>query len=200
VITMLIFSALVFLLQMPVFLDFFNSTGTKMSSLMHLLTTPWFYVTLFCIVGVLALLYIIIRKLSIYNKVKDLVRNILQGLISVRGVKNFPLFILYSILIWLCYFLHFYIAFQCFDFSAPLSVMAGLVMFVAGTFAVIVPTPNGAGPWHFAVITMMMLYGVTATDASLFALLVHGIQTLLVVLLGIYGWISLSFRNSKSKN
>ena len=49
-------------------------------------------------------------------------------------------------------------------------------MFVGGTFAVIVPTPNGAGPWHFAVITMMMLYGVNATDAGAFALIVHGIQ------------------------
>ena len=57
-------------------------------------------------------------------------------------------------------------------------------MFVGGTFAVIVPTPNGAGPWHFAVITMMMLYGVNATDAGIFALIVHGIQTLLVIVLG----------------
>lgn len=68
---------------------------------------------------------------------------------------------------WLCYFLHFYLTFYCFPFSADLGLQAGLVMFVAGTFAVIVPTPNGAGPWHFAVITMMMLYGVSSSDAAL---------------------------------
>lgn len=67
-------------------------------------------------------------------------------------------------------------------------------MFVGGTFAVLVPTPNGAGPWHFAVITMMMLYGVDATDASLFALVVHAIQTLLVILLGIVGWMHLQWQ------
>ena len=33
---------------------------------------------------------------------------------------------------------------------------------------------------------MMMLYGVNVTDAGIFALIVHGIQTFLVVLLGIY--------------
>ena len=60
-------------------------------------------------------------------------------------------------------------------------------MFVGGTFAVSVPTPNGAGPWHFAVITMMMLYGVNATDAGIFALIVHGIQTLLVIVLASTG-------------
>ena len=68
-------------------------------------------------------------------------------------------------------------------------------MFVGGTFAVIVPTPNGAGPWHFAVISMMMLYGVNETDAGIFALIVHGIQTFLVVLLGVYGLAALSLTN-----
>ena len=66
-------------------------------------------------------------------------------------------------------------------------------MFVAGTLAVIVPTPNGAGPWHFAVITMMMLYGVNVTDAGIFALIVHGVQTLLVIILGLWGWLHLQF-------
>ena len=97
------------------------------------------------------------------------------------------MFVLYTLLIWLCYFYHFYITFYCFQFTEHLSFFAGMVMFVGGTFAVIVPTPNGAGPWHFAVITMMMLYGVNATDAGVFALIVHGIQTLLVIVLGIYG-------------
>lgn len=64
-----------------------------------------------------------------------------------------------------------------FRFSDDLGVMAGLVMFAVGSIAVVVPTPNGAGPWHFAVITMMMLYGVGKEDAGIFALLVHGIQT-----------------------
>jgi len=189
VFTMLAFSLLVFLLQMPVFLDFFQTTGTKMQSIEHLLTTPWTYVSLFCIIGVLVLLRVLIRRLSIYNKVKGVMTNMREGLLSVGRVHNKPLFWLYTLLIWLSYFLHFYVAFYCFSFSANLGVMAALVMFVAGTFAVIVPTPNGAGPWHFAVITMMMLYGVSAVDASTFALLVHGVQTLLVVVLGVWGWL-----------
>ena len=78
-------------------------------------------------------------------------------------------------------------------------MMAALVMFGGGTFAVIVPTPNGAGPWHFAVISMMMLYGVNVTNAGIFALIVHGIQTLLVVLLGIYGLAALPFTNRQRK-
>ena len=59
--------------------------------------------------------------------------------------------------------------------------------------------PNGAGPWHFAIMEMMMLYGVNVTDAGIFALIVHGIQTFLVVLLGVYGLAALPFTNRQRK-
>ena len=125
------------------------------------------------------------------DTVNDVVLNVWEGILSLRSVSNVPLFVVYTLLIWACYFFHFYLTFYCFSFTAHLGVLAGLVMFVGGTFAVIVPTPNGAGPWHFAVITMMMLYGVSAADAGIFALIVHGIQTLLVIVLGLWGWLHL---------
>ena len=191
----LLMTGITFLTQMPVFLRFFEETGTKIPSLMHLLTSVWFYVILFCFIGVLILMYYLMRALSFFEKVKGVVLNVWEGIMSLKNVRNIPLFILYSILVWLCYFLHFYITFYCFGFTEHLSILAALVMFVGGTFAVLVPTPNGAGPWHFAVITMMMLYGVNVTDAGIFALIVHGIQTLLVIVLGIYGWMHLSLVN-----
>jgi hypothetical protein len=64
---------------------------------------------------------------------------------------------------------------------------------VVGSIAVIVPTPNGAGPWHFAVKTMLILYGVQADQALYFVLIVHTVQTLLVVVLGVYAWLRLAF-------
>ena len=40
---------------------------------------------------------------------------------------------------------------------------------------------------------MLTLYGVAATDALYFVLIVHSVQTLLVVALGVYAWIGLNF-------
>ena len=40
---------------------------------------------------------------------------------------------------------------------------------------------------------MLILYGIQANDALFFVLIVHSVQTLLVVLLGIYAWIALAF-------
>ena len=61
----------------------------------------------------------------------------------------------------------------------------------------LVPTPNGAGPWHFAVKTMLVLYGIAEPQAIVFALAVHTIQTALVVLLGAFGWARLSMTRSE---
>lgn len=126
---------------------------------------------------------------------RGMLKNVWLGCLSIRNVKHPVLYILYTVAIWACYFLHFYLTFYCFDFSAGLGWAAGMVLFVVGSIAVIVPTPNGAGPWHFAVITMMMMYGVSKEDAGIFALLVHGIQTFLLILLGIYGLVALPLTN-----
>ncbi len=190
--SILLITGITLCLEFPVFVTFFRQTGTKMPSFLHLLESPWFYVALFCVVGVVLLLVYLARMLSFYERVKGIALDVWQGILSLRYVRNIPLYLLHTLLLWACYFLHFYLTFFCFPFTEGLGFQAGLVMFVAGTFAVIVPTPNGAGPWHFAVITMMMLYGVSDTDAALFALIVHGIQTLLVVLLGFWGWLHLA--------
>lgn len=121
-------------------------------------------------------------------------------MVSLKDVRNAPLFIVYTLAIWLCYFLHYYLTFFCFDFTAHLGLECALVTFVVGSIAVIVPTPNGAGPWHFAVKTMLILYGVADTDALYFVLIVHSVQTLLVVALGIYSWVALAFTRKKIKS
>ena len=191
---LLVIAALTVALQFPLFRTFLNETGTKIPSLAHLLCSPWFYVSLFSVLAAVGLVWWLLAVFKLSHRVRLILRNVFEGVMSLRRVSNLPLFLFYTVAMWLCYYLHFYLTFRCFVFTESLGVMAGLVMFVAGTFAVIVPTPNGAGPWHFAVITMMMLYGVAPTEAGVFALIVHAVQTLLVIVLGLWGWGHVSFR------
>ena len=133
--------------------------------------------------------------MALLTKIKSIIRNFWEGVTSLGKMKNSSLFIIETVGIWFCYFMQFYLCVFCFGFSSGLSLAAALLLFVGGSIAVVVPTPNGAGPWHFAVMTMMMLYGVGKEDAGIFALLVHGIQTFLLILLGIYGLLALPFTN-----
>ncbi|MBE6274832.1 MAG: flippase-like domain-containing protein [Bacteroides sp.] len=183
------------LVQAPVFASFFQETGTNVERYAEVLTSVHFYILLACVLAILLLVFFLIRNVSVFAKLKGLVKNIWLGIIALKDVKHVPLYLIYTVGIWGSYFLEFYLTFYAFDFTAHLGIMAGMVMFVVGSIAVIVPTPNGAGPWHFAVITMMMLYGVGKEDAAIFALLVHGIQTFLLILLGIYGLSALPFTN-----
>ena len=192
-IIVLLISATAFLMQIGVFTNFFSKTGTRIDDVFGMFSPTGWLVTAICGVASVILIYYVLRHLSFYKKVKEMFSGIWQGISSLRKVKNIPLFVFYSLAIWGSYFLHYYLTFFCFDATANLGLSCALVSFVVGSVAVIVPTPNGAGPWHFAVKTMLILYGVADNQALYFVLIVHTIQTLLVILLGIYAWIALSF-------
>ena len=178
--------------------SFFRKTGTSIDRILSSFSLTGYLVTAVCGVAALILLHLLLKNLSIYNKVKTTLSGIWEGVLSLRGVKDLPLYLLFSIGIWVCYFLHYYLTFFCFDFTADLGIGCALVSFVVANFAVIVPTPNGAGPWHFAIKTMLILYGVQDEQALFFVLIVHTVQTLLVVALGIYAWGALLFSRRRS--
>ena len=199
----LVLSFLTFLTQIPVFLTFFQRTGISLGSMLSTFSLTGWLVTAACgllaLVGIVLLVRKTLPKPSLRREsspLKGELERVWSGLLSVRDLQQPLLFILYSVGIWASYFLHFYLTFFCFDFTAGLGALAALVAFVVGTFAVLVPTPNGAGSWHFAVKTVLVLYGVEQTAGALFVLIVHTLQTLLVALLGMYSSIALSFRKN----
>ena len=197
---MLTVTGVTLVFQMGIFDTFFVRTGTSMDSILGRFSTTGYLVTAVCAISVLLLMHVMLRRLSIYNKVKATLGGIKEGIISLKDVNNIPLFCFYTLGIWVSYFLHYYLTFFCFDFTSNLGLGCALVTFVVGSIAVIVPTPNGAGPWHFAVKTMLILYGVSDTNALYFVLIVHTIQTMLVIALGIYAWCALSFTKTRSEN
>lgn len=189
---------MVLLLEMSTFGMFFRKTGTNLHDILYGFSWAGYFVAFVCIVAMAILLRFLIRKLSIYNKVRATLKGIWQGVISMKDVHNIPLFVFFTLGIWVSYFLHYYLTFFCFDFTADLGLGCALVTFIVGSIAVIVPTPNGAGPWHFAVKTMLILYGVQDEHALYFVLIVHTVQTMLVVLLGVYAWLALNFTSRKN--
>ena len=186
-------AGLTLLFQLSIFGTFFEQTGTSLDTILQRFSLTGYLVTAVCVVSILILLHVLFQSLNIYSKVKATVSGIWQGVMSLKGVKNLPLFIFFTLGIWISYFLHYYLTFFCFEATEHLGLACALVTFVVGSIAVIVPTPNGAGPWHFAVKTMLILYGVVDEYALYFVLIVHTVQTMLVVVLGIYAWAALSF-------
>ncbi|MBR5813308.1 MAG: flippase-like domain-containing protein [Bacteroidaceae bacterium] len=181
-------------LQWPVFTRFLSDAGFGTGSESFFASAGGWVVVLLSLVAFVVLLYLLLRKMAFWKKIKVFISSFTEGLLFLKKSRHMWLFVLETIGIWFCYFMQFYLCFFYFQFSSELTLLAGLLLFVAGSIAVVVPTPNGAGPWHFAVISIMVLYGVSTTNASVFALIVHSTQTLLVAVLGIYALVMLQVR------
>lgn len=199
-IVVLAITALVFLFQIKVFITFFDKTGTNFHDILNNFSSTGYIVTGLCLIATIALMYFVFKKLSLVSGIKKSIENIKAGIFSLKGVENKWLFSFYTFGIWGSYFLHYWITFLCFDFTENLGFTVAIVSFIVGSISVIVPTPNGAGPWHFAVKTILVLYGVAELNAVAFVLIVHTVQTALIPLLGMYSLISLTTRNFFKKN
>ena len=184
-------------MQLPVFMDFFSKTGTRFDELLGMFSATGYIVTAICGFMAMMSLYIFRKKLAFYDKVKSTLQGIADGVMSLKNVRNVPLFLFYSIAIWASYFLHYYLTFFCFEETSALGLTVAMVTFIVGSIAVLVPTPNGAGSWHFAVKTMLILYGVADAPALFFVLIVHTVQTLLVAALGIYACGALAITTAR---
>ena len=194
---MLVLSAATVLLQLRVFSVFFAETGISFAELAGRFSAAGYWVTAVCLLVLLAFLVTLARRLSWWGYTRGVLHNVTDGILSLRNVHNIPLYMFYSLGIWVAYFLHFYLTFYCFSYTSGLGITAALIAFVVGSFAVLVPTPNGAGPWHFAVKTILVLYGVGEQDGVMFVLIVHTLQTLLVILLGVYAVLALAFTRQR---
>ena len=190
----LLVTVVVILSQWGVFGSFFDKTSINLGDTLMGFTTTGYVVTAICLAITVVFLWAMLKKFAFITKLKQMAGNVKEGILSLQNVGNKWLFVLYTVAIWLSYFLHFWITFKCFDFTEHLNVTVALVCFIVGSISVIVPTPNGAGPWHFAVKTILIIYGVADADAVAFVLIVHTIQTALVPLLGVYSLVALGVR------
>lgn len=187
----LLLTVAAFLLQLSDLLAFLRQTGTDFGASFSRYTGTGYIVTALCIIAIVTLTVLLARRFKVFSKGNDVIRNLWAGISSLRGVRSMPLYLFFTFGTWACYYLHFYLAFFCFDFTSHITPTAAFLIFCAGTFAVLVPTPNGAGPWHFVVKTLLVLYGVAEEPALFFVLIVHSIQTAEVILLGAFAWADL---------
>ena len=133
-------------------------------------------------------------KLKIIQKINALYEGFSAGIMSVFRMKNKGLFILYSVLIWFCYYLMTYVVFFSYEPTADLSPMAGLVVFVFGALGMVIPSPGGAGTYHYLISKGLELYGVT--DGFVFANIIFiPIQVLCNIGFGLLAYIVLPMLN-----
>ncbi|MCD8178406.1 MAG: flippase-like domain-containing protein [Tannerellaceae bacterium] len=160
-----------------------------------LLNTTWLILILFIIGGIIWYIFTYMNSNVIVQKLKGVFKNIWEGMQSVWLMENKIQFLIQTIAIWVGYFFYFYLTFFAFDFTKDLGFVAGLVTFVMSSIGVAAPTQGGLGAWHFMTYTTLMIYGVSMSDALAFAMVVFAVQSLWMIVSGLFGIVALPLTN-----
>jgi uncharacterized protein (TIRG00374 family) len=131
----------------------------------------------------------------IVQKITAFLTGMLEGLLSVRKLKNPGLFFLSTAIIWICYYLVSYVLFFCIPETSQLGVLAGLTLLVVGSIGMAAPTQGGIGAYHLLVGSVMILYGLTQKDGITLATFIHGTQMLFMLVVGALAFLYVLIQN-----
>jgi len=135
------------------------------------------------------------------SKIWGVVRGIWQGIGSCLHMKSWWKFILYSLVIWFCYWMMSFSivwAVQGMDtslldpamvsFVEKLQALDGrdaLFLMIAGSLSSLVPVPGGFGAFHYVItLALSTIYGIPTEIGIIFATLSHESQALIQIISG----------------
>jgi hypothetical protein len=90
-----------------------------------------------------------------------------------------------------------YLAFFAFPATYNLGMVAALSVLTFGAFGMAAPVQGGIGTFHLLVSRTLLIYGLTKEAGVAYALVVHGAQTLLVVLMGGISFVATAARTGQ---
>lgn len=164
---------------------------TNPEVLASILKSLAFYGAIVLVIGIG--LFFLLRKLSqgsgafpdFVKKVRETAKSFFVGVLSIRKLKNWPLFVFYSAVIWLAYITMTYIPFWMFDMQGQfdLSYADAVVLTMVSAVGIAIPTPGGVGSYHYFVMySLFILYAVPEATGLAFATIAHAATIAIVII------------------
>lgn len=203
--TVLLLTLVAFALASGSIMEYLGQNEETYRWLMSLLASPWLWAAFMALVAFCW--WFMKRKNgnSLVKKIQTAVVELWQGFIVVLKMPGRGRWLLWTVGIWGCFFLQMYVALKGFGFTQDIldryGMTAALVVFVLSSVSMGVPSNGGIGPWQWAVIFGLGIYGLDAARAGAFANLVLGCNTLLLIVLGLFTFICIAVdRHSMSSS
>ena len=169
---------------------------------MSLLTNYFLYIAVAAFVAI-GLAIFFTRKwwgqIPIFVKIKNIIIEMWQGLISIKDVKHPILFTVYTLLIWAFYFLGTYLCFFAFDFLAQFGPFPAFSVLIFGAVGFMV-AQGGLGAYPMIVAGVLVLYGVNYSAGLAAGWVGWGVQTVMIIVFGFISLILASLMNRTSDN
>ena len=161
----------------------------------------WFALATFAAFAIFS--YILYKYRSshpLLRKLTDLVKGLIKGLLTGIKMKQKWLFLLYTVLLWVCYWLMSWTTIMAFPAVAGLGPLDALFLMMVGGLGWVVPVQGGIGAYHFIIsLALASVYGITQTSGVIFATISHGSQTFTMILFGAISLIIFSLDKARTK-
>ncbi len=202
--TVLLLALTAFLISSKAILSYLHQNGESLAAIARLLESPWLWGAVAVVIA--AIWIFMARKTDNPRiiKIQTAVRELWEGFAVIVKMPHKGRWLLLTVALWGCYFLQNYLAFYAFPFTAEIveqhGVQAALVTWVLASISMGVPSNGGIGPWQWATIFGLSIYGLGTTQGSAFANLVLGANTLLIIGLGIFTFIAIALDKKRIKS
>ncbi|MBO3097011.1 lysylphosphatidylglycerol synthase transmembrane domain-containing protein [Gelidibacter pelagius] len=150
------------------------------------------------IFSVLIFLYLKKSQSKIALKVRDFVRGLLEGILSIFKMEHKWLFIFHTFFIWTMYVLMFYVTTLAVDDLNGVSIGALLIAFIAGSFT-IAATNGGIFVYPLAIGAAFSIFDIPENPSIAFGWIMWASQTLMIIVLGSLSFLFLPIYNTKQK-
>jgi len=145
----------------------------------------------------IALLFIFrqrIARLPFFNKVRQIAKNVLSGIMSFRKMKHKAGFVFHTLLIWSMYFGMIMLGFQSIHETSALGINASFSVLSFGSVGMII-TPGGLGAYTGLVEKIVSLYGIEKAFSVAISWIIWLVPTLIIMLGGGLSMLLLPFYN-----
>jgi hypothetical protein len=148
-------------------------------------------------------LYIIYRYRKnhpLLQKIASIVKRIFEGVISGFKMPDKWIFLLYTVLLWACYWLMSWTTIMAFPAVGKLGGGDALFLMMTGGFGWVIPVQGGIGAYHFIIsLALASVYGISQTTGVIFATISHESQALTMIICGLASFVSISLERKRKQ-
>lgn len=196
-ITVLLIVFVAFIINMQFFITQLKHNQSTFDAIAGILQSPLLYILIVAAAITTYIVFKFFKENFIIMKIKNIMKTMYADMKAIWKMKTKFRLLVYTIAIWVSYFFYFYITFFAFDFTKDLGFEAALIAFALSSLSMGIPSNGGLGPWQVAVIAALTLYGVGQLEATAFATGVFAVQSIWVILCGLFGIAMLAAKKQK---
>ena len=127
-----------------------------------------------------------------FYKIANFFKGIWRGFISIKDIPNPWLFVIWTVAMWITYFLGVYFFFNSLPFLQDVGPGAAFTVLVFGTIAFMI-SQGGLGAYPLITAGIVFLYGIPYTQGLAAGWIGWLLQTVVTLILGFLSLIITSF-------